>query len=87
MGSVPDHQAGLASGVLNMTRGIGTALGLALSALVFDLAGGTSPARLTVDHAFSVTVWFLTVAAVLAALVAATGGQGPVSQSILAAAE
>jgi EmrB/QacA subfamily drug resistance transporter len=87
MGSVPDHQAGLASGVLNMTRGMGTALGLALSALVFDLAGGTSPARLTVDHAFSVTVWFLTVAAILAALVAATGGQGPLSQSILAAAE
>jgi MFS family permease len=45
MGSVPDHQAGLASGVLNMTRGMGTALGLALSALVFDLAGGSLPAR------------------------------------------
>ena len=42
MGSVPDHQSGLASGVLNMTRGMGTALGLALTALVFGLAGGTS---------------------------------------------
>ena len=43
MGSVPEQQSGLASGVLNMTRGMGTALGLALTALVFDLAGGTSP--------------------------------------------
>ena len=31
MGSVPEHQSGLASGVLNMTRGMGTALGLALT--------------------------------------------------------
>ena len=87
MGSVPEHQAGLASGVLNMTRGMGTALGLALSALVFDLAGGTSPASPTVDHAFSVTAWFLAGAAALAALVAATGEQGPLSQSVLATAE
>jgi hypothetical protein len=87
MGSVPEHQAGLASGVLNMTRGMGTALGLALSALVFDLAGGTSPARLTVDHAFSVTAWFLAAAAAVAAVVAVTGEQGPLSQSALAAAE
>ena len=43
MGSVPEQQSGLASGVLNMTRGMGTALGLALTGLVFDLAGGTSP--------------------------------------------
>ena len=87
MGSVPEHQAGLASGVLNMTRGMGTALGLALSALVFDLAGGASPARLTVDHAFSVTAWFLAATAAGAALVAATGEQGPLSKSVLAAAE
>ena len=84
MGSVPDHQAGLASGVLNMTRGIGTALGLALSALVFDLAGGSSPARLSVDHAFSATAWFLAGAAAVAAFVSATGEHGPLSQSVLA---
>ena len=40
MGSVPQEQSGLASGVLNMTRGMGTALGLALTGLVFDLSGG-----------------------------------------------
>ena len=84
MGSVPEHQAGVASGVLNMTRGMGTALGLALSALVFDLAGGTSPTPLTVEHAFSITAWFLAGAAILAAVVAATGEQGPLSQSVLA---
>ena len=81
MGSVPDHQAGLASGVLNMTRGMGTALGLALSALVFDLAGGSSSARLSVDHAFSVTAWFLAGAAALAALVAADRRTGVLSRS------
>lgn len=58
MGSVPQQQSGLASGLLNMTRGMGTALGLALTGLVFDLAGGTSPTRLTADHAFSVTASF-----------------------------
>jgi EmrB/QacA subfamily drug resistance transporter len=87
MGSVPDHQAGLASGVLNMTRGVGTALGLALSALVFDLAGGSLPARLSVDHAFSVTAWFLAGTAAVATLVAATGEQGSLSQSVFATDE
>ena len=42
MGSVPQAQSGLASGVLNMTRGMGTALGLAMAGLVFDVAGGRS---------------------------------------------
>ncbi len=42
MASVPKQQSGVASGVLNMTRGMGTALGLALTGLVYDLA--SSPA-------------------------------------------
>jgi hypothetical protein len=66
---------------------MGTALGLSFSALVFDLAGGSSSTSLVVDHAFSVTACFLAGAAALAALVAATGEQGPLSQSVLAAAE
>ena len=53
MGSVREQQSGVASGVLNMTRGMGTALGLALTGLVFDLAGGTAFSPDTVDHAFS----------------------------------
>jgi hypothetical protein len=73
MGSVPGHQSGLASGVLNMTRGMGTALGLALTALVFDLAGGTSAAHSTVDHAFTLAAFFLGAAAVGAVFLSAIG--------------
>jgi MFS family permease len=87
MGSVPGHQAGLASGVLNMTRGMGTALGLALSALVFDLAGGSSAEGLRVDHALSVAAWFRAGAAAVAAVVAATGEKGPLSHSVFATVE
>lgn len=46
MGSVPEQQSGVASGVLNMTRGIGTAFGLALTGLVYDLSGETSTAMI-----------------------------------------
>ena len=87
MGSVPEHQSGLASGVLNMTRGMGTALGLALTALVFDLAGGTSSAHSTVDHAFSLTAFFLAVAAAGAVLLSAIGESAPLSRSVLASVE
>jgi EmrB/QacA subfamily drug resistance transporter len=87
MGSVPHHQSGLASGVLNMTRGMGTALGLALTGLVFDLAGGTSAVHLTVDHAFSLTASFLGVAATLAVFLSAIGERGPLSRSALTAME
>ena len=38
MASAPKHRAGVASGVLNMTRGLGTALGLAPTGLVYGLA-------------------------------------------------
>jgi Na+/melibiose symporter-like transporter len=53
MGSVPRQQAGVASGVLNMTRGIGTALGLAVTGLIFAVAGGQSVSPAAVSHAFS----------------------------------
>ncbi|HEY6537925.1 MAG TPA: MFS transporter [Candidatus Dormibacteraeota bacterium] len=42
MGSVARNQAGMASGILNMTRGMGTALGVALAGLVFGLSAGVS---------------------------------------------
>ena len=83
MGSVPEHQSGLASGVLNMTRGIGTALGLALTAFVFDLTGGTSSVHLTVDHAFSLSAAFLGAAALLAALLSAVGERETLGRSAL----
>ena len=70
MGSVPQAQSGLASGVLNMTRGMGTALGLALTGLVFDISGGRSSASSSVAHAFTVTALFLAVLAVVAGIIA-----------------
>jgi MFS family permease len=79
MGSVPQQQSGLASGVLNMTRGVGTALGLALAGLVFDLAGGKASA--SIDHAFSVTALFLAAVSLLAALLAGLRGDGPLARA------
>ena len=38
MAAVPRSESGMASGVLNMTRGMGTALGLAVTGLVYGLA-------------------------------------------------
>ena len=40
MGAAPGQQAGMASGVLNMTRGLGTALGLAVTGSIFAGGGG-----------------------------------------------
>jgi MFS family permease len=37
MSSAPRRESGVASGVLNMTRGLGTALGLALTGMVYGL--------------------------------------------------
>ncbi len=67
MGAAPDQQAGMASGVLNMTRGMGTALGLALTGTVFVLAGGDTGGAAGAEHAFSATTY------VLAAIAAAAG--------------
>jgi hypothetical protein len=73
MASVPRQQAGLASGVLNMSRGMGTALGLALTGLVFDVAGGHALLPADARHAFSVTAIFLALVALAAAGVAGLG--------------
>ena len=77
MSSVPRSHAGAASGVLNMTRGLGTALGLALTGLVFGAAAGQT--SLSPDtNGFKVAVLFLAGVAALAALLAATrGGSEP----------
>ena len=87
MGAVPQDQSGLASGVLNMTRGMGTALGLALTGLVFDVSGGRASVSSFVAHAFSVTAFFLAAIAVVAGVIAALGEAGPLERSISALAE
>jgi len=70
MSAVPREQSGEASGVVNVTRGVGTALGLALTGLVFALGGGDGTASSGVVAGFHDAVAFLAVAALVAALVA-----------------
>jgi EmrB/QacA subfamily drug resistance transporter len=81
MGASPKESSGMASGVLNMTRGTGTAMGLAFTGLVFGLAGGAAangsmPSSAAVGHGFSVALVFLAVLAGVAAVV--SGMRGPV---------
>ena len=73
MAAVPAAQSGLASGVLNMSRGIGTALGLAATGALFGHFGGDGPVASTVRHAFSVTTLVLAAVAALAGLIAWSG--------------
>jgi MFS family permease len=84
MGSVPARQSGLASGILNMTRGLGTALGLALTGLVFDLSGGHRALSGALPHAFSVSTLFLAAVALLGAALAAARGAGPLTDGRVA---
>ena len=70
MGAVPEGQSGLASGVLNMTRGMGTAFGLALTGLVFDVTGGRASVSSSAAHAFTVSALFLAAVAVVAGAIA-----------------
>jgi MFS family permease len=83
MGAAPTDQAGMASGILNMTRGFGTALGLALTGLVFTVSGGAhSP-----GHAFSVAALTLAVIAGAAALTAAFRSNGEMADATLSSIE
>jgi MFS family permease len=77
MGGAPRRQAGAASGVLNMTRGMGTAMGQAVAALILSLAaaGLAHPAALV--SGFGACVLFLAVVALAAAGLAALRGRGP----------
>ena len=72
MGAAPRTQSGVAAGVLNLTRGLGTSLGLAATAAVLGAVAGaqvTSPGA-TADG-FKAACLFLAGAAVLSAVVAA----------------
>jgi EmrB/QacA subfamily drug resistance transporter len=83
MGAAPRRQAGLASGVLNMTRGMGTAMGQAVAALILSLAaaGLVHPAALV--SGFGACALFLAVVALAAAGLAALRGRGPL-ETVLA---
>ncbi|MGH7759307.1 MAG: MFS transporter, partial [Candidatus Dormibacteria bacterium] len=83
MGAAPSQHAGVASGILNMTRGLGTATGVAAVGLVFGLATGTSVVHTRSPHLVSsglvAAAILLAVCAGLAALVAALRGHSPLT--------
>jgi EmrB/QacA subfamily drug resistance transporter len=84
MGSAPERQLGVAGGILNMTRSVGTSLGVALTgallALLLNAATGAhvdstldvAPAAL--DVAFHQTLLFLAALAAVAGLLSAVRG-------------
>ncbi|MHB8293378.1 MAG: MFS transporter [Acidimicrobiales bacterium] len=75
MGAAPRAQSGVASGMLNMTRGMGTSMGLALTDLVFALVAGLHARAVgPITNGFSAAVLFLAVMAVLAMVLAAMRG-------------
>jgi MFS family permease len=73
MASVPRRQSGLASGLLNMSRGLGTALGLAVTTAVFSYLGGDRGSVTAVRSAFSAAILVLAGAAALASMISAVG--------------
>ncbi len=91
MGAAPRQHSGMASGILNMTRGLGTSMGVALTGLVFGLAAGTSAAHAEsaplVANGFGAAVLFLAGAALLAAVVAAIRGRSGLSSDPTLTAE
>lgn len=74
MSAAPATQMGVAGGVLNMTRGLGTSLGLALTALVFGsiASEGANPA--TVGRGFGAATFALGAFALLGAGLSAFRG-------------
>jgi MFS family permease len=87
MGAAPEQQAGMASGVLNMTRGLGTALGLAVTGTIFVVAGGASGGTGGAQHAFTVTAYVLASVALGAGVVSALRANGNLADVTLSAVE
>lgn len=76
MTAAPREQSGLAAGVLNMTRGMGTAMGLAFTGLVFGAIAGENPRQPDlVIGGFTAAAWFLAAVAVAGAVLAALRGR------------
>ncbi len=87
MGAAPAQDAGMASGVLNMTRGMGTALGLAVTGAIFTVAGGDKGSMADAAHAFSVTAFVLAGVAVVAGVVSALRPEATLANTTLSSVE
>jgi MFS family permease len=85
MGAAPESHAGMASGVLNMTRGLGTALGLAVTGTVFTVAGGDVDGGAA--HGFTVTAYVLAAIAFGAGVVSALRSSGTLASARLSSFE
>jgi len=71
MANAPARRSGVASGIVNLSRGLGSALGLALTAMVLDLAtGGSRPSSIS-SAAFRDGLQFLAAVALAAAVLSA----------------
>lgn len=68
MGAAPRERAGMAGGVLNMTRGLGTSLGVALTGAVFAAAAGSSAIQspTATENGFTASCVALAVVAAIA---------------------
>ncbi len=73
MAAVPAPQSGLASGLLNMSRGLGTAMGLAVTTAVFTTLGGDGGTPSEVRSAVAVTFSVLAGVALVAGMITALG--------------
>ena len=87
MGAAPERQAGMASGVLNMSRGMGTALGLALTGTIFVAGGGGGGGASGAQHAFTVTAYVLAAIAAAAGVVSALRANGTLANATLSSVE
>jgi len=76
MSSIPATQAGVGSGMLNTTRGFGTAVGLAGGGAIFVAFGGSSEVSAIVEHAFRSSVLCLAGVLVIAGVTGALAARG-----------
>lgn len=84
MTNAPSTQSGMAGGILNMTRGLGTALGVALAALVYTAASGaTSAGQGSGTRGFVASMLLFGVLAILSALFARFQSAGHGNHAIM----